>query len=216
MLGSAWQRCRCTSCATCSRKCRRATPRWSRPRPALSSPARPHARPRTSRRIATMVGRQLSRSKPCHAADDATAFADFPISHWNRIRSPNPARARKQGDQAQHRRRRRVPRTPQHCCDWPTLPVLYTDPALRRITKYVAGHSRCSVGRWSCAPSRRVASRSASSSRRIGSSISPYSGATVRRSVRGRRRAGRLAPRRREHSWQVRTRLRRLLRVVHR
>jgi putative transposase len=42
--------------------------------------------------IATMLGRQLPRvdSMLRQAADDVTAFADFPVSHWKKIWSTNP------------------------------------------------------------------------------------------------------------------------------
>jgi transposase-like protein len=42
--------------------------------------------------IATMLGRQLPKVESMlrEAADDVTAFADFPVSHWKKIWSTNP------------------------------------------------------------------------------------------------------------------------------
>nr|WP_246609106.1 transposase [Nonomuraea rhizosphaerae] len=48
LLGAAWQRCRCTSCATCSSPSPRARPGWSPQPSAPSSPSPPHRRYATS------------------------------------------------------------------------------------------------------------------------------------------------------------------------
>jgi transposase-like protein len=60
--------------------------------------------------IAGMLGRQFPRVEAMlrDAADDITAFAGFPIAHWKKIWSTNPLSA-EQGNQAPHRRRRRLP-----------------------------------------------------------------------------------------------------------
>jgi hypothetical protein len=58
-------------------------------RPALPSPAHVRDQPGT---IAPMLGRQFPKFETMlrEAADDVTAFADFPVGHWTKIWSTNP------------------------------------------------------------------------------------------------------------------------------
>ena len=59
LLGAAWQRAGCTSCATCSSASRAATARWSPRRSARSSPSPTPARALQLDVIAGMLGRQF-------------------------------------------------------------------------------------------------------------------------------------------------------------
>src|SRR3954447_8720171 len=60
--------------------------------------------------IAGMLGRQFPAVEAMlrDAADDLLAFTGFPVSHWKKIWSTNPLERAQQGDQAAHRRRRRL------------------------------------------------------------------------------------------------------------
>jgi len=68
-----------------------------------------------------MLGRQFPKVEVMlrDAADDITAFADFPVSHWTKIWSTSPLeRVNKE-----IKRRTDVagvsPPTPHRCCGWP-------------------------------------------------------------------------------------------------
>ena len=67
--------------------------RWSPPRSAPSSPnPTPSTSATSSSVIATMLGRQFPKVEAMlrEAAEDITAFADFPVAHWKKIWSTNP------------------------------------------------------------------------------------------------------------------------------
>ena len=74
-------------------RARRATPRWSPPRSARSSP---NPTPSTSHEqfevIAAMLGKQLPKVEQMlrDAHDDLLAFTGFPVAHWKKIWSTNP------------------------------------------------------------------------------------------------------------------------------
>ncbi len=63
--------------------------------------------------IAPMLGRQFPAVKAMlrDTRDDLLAFTGFPVTYWKKIEH-QPAQAAQQGDQAAHRRRRRVPNPP--------------------------------------------------------------------------------------------------------
>ena len=75
------------------RRSPKAPPRWSprRSAPSSPSPAPVHVREQLDT-IAAMLGRQFPKVETMlrDAADDITAFAAFPVSHWKKIWSTNP------------------------------------------------------------------------------------------------------------------------------
>jgi hypothetical protein len=58
-----------------------------------------------------MLGRQLPKVESMlrEAADDITAFADFPVPHWKKIWSTSPLERLNKEIKRPHRRRRRLP-----------------------------------------------------------------------------------------------------------
>ena len=93
MLGATWQRCR----VHFLRNVLAAVPKGSQTmvaaaiRTIFAQPDAEHVREQLEV-IATMLGRQFPRVEAMlrEAADDITAFADFPVAHWKKIWSTNP------------------------------------------------------------------------------------------------------------------------------
>jgi putative transposase len=93
LLGAAWQRCR----VHFLRNVLAQVPKGHADmvaaaiRTIFAQPDPVHVREQLDV-IATMLGRQLPKVEAMlrDAADDVTAFADFPISHWKKIWSTNP------------------------------------------------------------------------------------------------------------------------------
>ncbi len=93
MLGAAWQRCR----VHFLRNVLAAVPKGSQTmvaaavRTIFAQPDAEHVRDQLEV-IATMLGRQFPKVESMlrEAADDVTAFADFPVAHWKKIWSTNP------------------------------------------------------------------------------------------------------------------------------
>lgn len=93
MLGAAWQRCR----VHFLRNVLAQVPKGSAEmvaaavRTIFAQPDAEHVREQLDV-IATMLGRQFPKVEAMlrEAADDITAFADFPTSHWKKIWSTNP------------------------------------------------------------------------------------------------------------------------------
>ena len=112
MIGATWQRCR----VHFLRNVLAQVPKGSQEmvaaaiRTIFAQPDAEHVREQLDV-IATMLGRQFPKVEAMlrEAADDITAFADFPVAHWKKIWSTNPLGTGQQGDQTPHRRRRRLP-----------------------------------------------------------------------------------------------------------
>ncbi len=93
MIGSSWQRCR----VHFMRNVLAAVPKASQEmvaaavRTIFAQPDAEHVRPQLDV-IAAMLGRQFPKVETMlrEAADDLTAFADFPVAHWKKIWSTNP------------------------------------------------------------------------------------------------------------------------------
>jgi putative transposase len=93
MLGAAWQRCR----VHFLRNVLAQVPKGSAEmvaaavRTIFAQPDADHVREQLDV-IATMLGRQFPKVETMlrEAADDITAFADFPPQHWKKIWSTNP------------------------------------------------------------------------------------------------------------------------------
>jgi putative transposase len=93
MLGATWQRCR----VHFLRNVLAAVPKGSQTmvaaavRTVFAQPDAEHVREQLEV-IATMLGRQFPKVESMlrEAADEITAFADFPIAHWKKIWSTNP------------------------------------------------------------------------------------------------------------------------------
>jgi transposase-like protein len=93
LLGAAWQRCR----VHFLRNVLAAVPKGSAEmvaaaiRTIFAQPGPVHVRDQLDT-IAAMLGRQLPKVEAMlrDAADDITAFASFPVSHWKKIWSTNP------------------------------------------------------------------------------------------------------------------------------
>ena len=93
MVGCAWQRCR----VHFLRNVLAQVPKGSAEmvaaaiRTIFAQPDAEHVRDQLDV-IATMLGRQFPKIEAMlrHAADDITAFADFPVAHWKKIWSTNP------------------------------------------------------------------------------------------------------------------------------
>lgn len=93
LLGAAWQRCR----VHFLRNVLAQVPKGHADmvaaaiRTIFAQPDPVHVREQLDV-IATMLGRQLPKVETMlrAAADDVTAFADFPVSHWKKIWSTNP------------------------------------------------------------------------------------------------------------------------------
>ena len=93
MIGSSWQRCR----VHFLRNVLAQVPKVSGEmvaaaiRTIFAQPDAQHVRDQLDV-IATMLGRQFPKVEAMlrEAADDLTAFADFPVAHWKKIWSTNP------------------------------------------------------------------------------------------------------------------------------
>ena len=93
LIGTAWQRCR----VHFLRNVLAAVPKGSAEmvaaavRTIFAQPSPVHVRDQLEV-IATMLGRQFPKVEAMlrEAADDITAFAAFPVSHWKKIWSTNP------------------------------------------------------------------------------------------------------------------------------
>ena len=93
MVGAAWQRCR----VHFLRNVLAQVPKGSAEmvaaaiRTIFAQPDAEHVRDQLDV-IATMLGRQFPKVETMlrEAADDITAFADFPVAHWKKIWSTNP------------------------------------------------------------------------------------------------------------------------------
>ena len=93
MLGASWQRCR----VHFLRNVLAQVPKGSQTmvaaaiRTIFAQPDAEHVRDQLEV-IATMLGRQFPKVEQMlrEAADDITAFADFPVAHWKKIWSTNP------------------------------------------------------------------------------------------------------------------------------
>jgi transposase-like protein len=92
MVGCAWQRCR----GHFLRNILAQIPKGSAEmvaaaiRTIFAQPDTEHVRDQLDV-IATMMGRQFPKVEAMlRAADDITAFADFPVAHWKKIWSTNP------------------------------------------------------------------------------------------------------------------------------
>ena len=93
MLGSTWQRCR----VHFLRNVLAQVPKVSAEmvaaaiRTIFAQPDATHVRDQLDV-IATMLGRQFPKVEAMlrEAADDLTAFADFPVAHWKKLWSTNP------------------------------------------------------------------------------------------------------------------------------
>jgi len=93
LLGSAWQRCR----VHFARNLLAQVPKGSAEmvaaavRTIFAQPDAAHVREQLEV-IATMLGRQFPKVETMlrQAADEVTAFADFPVAHWKKIWSSNP------------------------------------------------------------------------------------------------------------------------------
>ena len=93
LLGAAWQRCRVHFMRNVLAGSPRATPRWSPPRSARSSPSpTPTTCTSSSTSSPACSAGSSPRSSRCCARphDDLLAFTDFPVAHWKKIWSTNP------------------------------------------------------------------------------------------------------------------------------
>jgi putative transposase len=93
MLGSAWQRCRVHFLRNVLAQVPKASAEMvaAAIRTIFAQPDAQHVRDQLDV-IATMLGRQFGKVEAMlrEAADDITAFADFPPAHWKKIWSTNP------------------------------------------------------------------------------------------------------------------------------
>jgi putative transposase len=93
LLGAAWQRCRVHFLRNVLAQVPKGHAEMvaAAIRTIFAQPDPAHVREQLDV-IATMLGRQLPKVEAMlrEAADDVTAFADFPVSHWKKIWSTNP------------------------------------------------------------------------------------------------------------------------------
>jgi putative transposase len=93
LLGAAWQRCRVHFLRNVLAQVPKGHAEMvaAAIRTIFAQPDPAHVREQLAT-IAGMLGRQLPKVQTMltEAADDVTAFADFPISHWKKIWSTNP------------------------------------------------------------------------------------------------------------------------------
>jgi len=112
LLGASWQRCRVHVMRNVLARVPKSTPRWSPPRSARSSPSpTPSTCTPSSTSSPGMLGRQFPEVEAMlrEAEDDLLAFTGFPVAHSEVDLVDQSTRAAEQGDQAAHRRRRRLP-----------------------------------------------------------------------------------------------------------
>jgi len=101
MIGAAWQRCR----VHFLRNVLAQVPKGSAEMVAAAvrtifvQPDAEHVREQLDV-IATMLGRQFGKVEQMlrEAAEDITAFADFPVAHWKKIWSTNPLSVNRPSD----------------------------------------------------------------------------------------------------------------------
>ena len=112
LLGTSWQRCRVHSMRNVLARVPKGNGEMvaAAIRTVFAQPDAEHVRGQLDV-IAAMLGRQFPEVETMlrDAREDLLAFTDFPVVHWKKIWSDEPARAAQQGDQAAHRRRRRLP-----------------------------------------------------------------------------------------------------------
>jgi putative transposase len=93
MIGAAWQRCRVHFLRNVLAQVPKASAEMvaAAIRTIFAQPDATHVRDQLDV-IATMLGRQFPKVEAMlrDAADDLTAFADFPTAHWKKIWSTNP------------------------------------------------------------------------------------------------------------------------------
>jgi transposase-like protein len=93
MIGSSWQRCRVHFLRNVLAQVPKASGEMGAAaiRTIFAQPDAEHVRDQLDV-IATMLGRQFPKVEAMlrEAADDVTAFADFPVAHWKKIWSTNP------------------------------------------------------------------------------------------------------------------------------
>jgi putative transposase len=93
MIGSTWQRCRVHFLRNVLAQVPKASAEMvaAAIRTIFAQPDADHVRDQLDV-IATMLGRQFPKVEQMlrDAADDLTAFADFPVAHWKKIWSTNP------------------------------------------------------------------------------------------------------------------------------
>jgi putative transposase len=93
LLGAAWQRCRVHFLRNVLARVPKGHAEMvaAAIRTIFAQPDAAHVREQLDV-IATMLGRQLPRVESMlrDAADDVTAFADFPVAHWKKVWSTNP------------------------------------------------------------------------------------------------------------------------------
>ncbi len=93
MVGAAWQRCRVHFLRNVLAQVPKASAEMvaAAIRTIFAQPDAEHVRDQLDV-IATMLGRQFPKVETMlrEAADDVTAFADFPVAHWKKIWSTNP------------------------------------------------------------------------------------------------------------------------------
>jgi len=93
MIGSSWQRCRVHFMRNVLAQVPKASQEMvaAAVRTIFAQPDAEHVRDQLDV-IATMLGRQFPKVEAMlrEAADDITAFADFPVAHWKKIWSTNP------------------------------------------------------------------------------------------------------------------------------
>ena len=92
-IGAAWQRCRVHFLRNVLSKVPKASQEMvaAAVRTIFAQPDTEHVREQLDV-IASMLGRQFPKVETMvrEAADDITAFADFPVAHWKKIWSTNP------------------------------------------------------------------------------------------------------------------------------
>jgi putative transposase len=93
LIGAAWQRCRVHFLRNVLAQVPKGHAEMvaAAIRTIFAQPDRTHVREQLDT-IAGMLGRQLPKVETMlrAAADDITAFADFPVSHWKKVWSTNP------------------------------------------------------------------------------------------------------------------------------
>lgn len=93
MIGATWQRCRVHFLRNVLAQVPKGSPEMvaAAIRTIFAQPDAQHVRDQLDV-IATMLGRQFGKVEQMlrEAADDLTAFADFPPAHWKKIWSTNP------------------------------------------------------------------------------------------------------------------------------
>ncbi len=121
LIGAAWQRCRVHFLRNVLARVPKGLAEMvaAAIRTIFAQPDAAHVREQLDT-IAAMLGRQLPKVEAMlrEAADDITAFADFPVPHWKKIWSTNPLeRLNKESNAAPTSWECSPTRPP--CCGWP-------------------------------------------------------------------------------------------------